>query len=308
MRFALGFVLLLAPALAQPFIDAKLVDYFSLTPAQSASLVSARTDFSTYLGQKQARLGDIQRAIADARNSESPDPADIGRLYVEYEGILREILVRAAGWNGSAAAFLTSEQASKLNALKRASSISQLIFEAQLTNLIGPTVTSTPSALARNNYSGSSAISVSSSLQGYLGLSNGEVSAMQNTLLSAYRDSAALQYQIDLANLAAQRELRKITIDPLTVGLIVTQMDAAFANQTSGSAQIRKDLLAALTPAQLQMLRVLDDLAAVLPLASTASCAGLLALDLRNLTLAPGGAVVLDVNQLPGFYIRCYLY
>ena len=302
-------MLFLARAFAQLDIDTQLTDYFLFTPAQSASLAAARTGFSTYLNEKQIRLRDIQRAVVDARNIPSPDPADIGRLYVEYEVILRGILMRAAAWNASTAALLTNEQLAKLNALKRSTSSYPLIVEAQYTDLIGPTDSGTQGSTAQGNSFGTYITPYLSSLvQGYLDLSGEQASAMQNILIRAYRDSATLDYQISLASLRAEQELLKEIIDPLTVGLIVTQMDAAYAVDPSSRAKLRKDLLALLDPPQLQALRTLEDIAKVLPLTSAASCTGLLPLDFRTLTLAPRGAVAFNVNQLPDLYIGCYLY
>ena len=308
MRLSIGFLLTLAVSLAQSPIDPDVVNYLALSSGQSAALAQAAVDFNIYTQAKQTRLNQLSGAIQAARALRSPDLADIGRLYIEYELILRDAVSQAIKWRSNSSALLAADQSEKLKTLRRANGLSDVISYAQSVDLIGNPYfggsSSTSSAFGRffNFYLPDR---IYPALQNHLSLANEQVNAIVQVLQQYNGGSSRLFLQMDQANSAAQLELVKSAMDPLLVGRIISNMDSDLITLPGGLAQLRTQLLPLLTVSQRMALSDLDDLSQLMPLLNGAVCMGLLTPNRPSLTVVTEGAVAFDVNRPPLLDFGC---
>jgi len=311
MRVIIGFFFSLVWALAESTYQTPLAAYLGLTGAQSDALERGYGDFNDFAAARQARLDQLSIAISYARAAAYPDLADIGRLYLEYEVILRDAVAHADAWHSTAVAILTAPQVAKLENIRRSYDLYDQINWAQTANLIGPVdggLIATPPLFDQYNVYPTLNPYAAYQLQAYLGLSDTQIRTLVDILYPELIKASDIYSQIVDSEGKVGLELTKDAPDPITIGQLITGMDAAAAQPTAGRAQIREALLAQLTPAQRKLVAQLDEFLKGVNLVQPATCLALVAPQLNQTTVTASGAIAFNVNQVPRLDFGCGSY
>lgn len=123
------------PAFARMF-PAQLGEFLSLTSGQADSVIRLNTDYNRYTAEKQARMAQVQRELAEETARPQLDPMALGLRYVELETIRRELNDQLRQTRADIAATLTDAQKPRIKTLEDAAGLQPLIAEAQCYNLI----------------------------------------------------------------------------------------------------------------------------------------------------------------------------
>ena len=147
MRMTLPVLFLCAAALvaqgpppqpgAAPPLDA-VKQALGLTDAQITQLQQLQRDRAQAVQPIFQQMQTRQTSLADALKATAPDPAAVGRLVVEMEGLRKQIRDSSEKYQKQAVATLTAAQQTKLKALEDAAKLRDAIGQATALNLLVP--------------------------------------------------------------------------------------------------------------------------------------------------------------------------
>ncbi len=122
------------PPIRQPW--QQLTRYLELTPDQQTGLLRLQAEWQRYLIEKQRRVGDVERELAQETNAKAPDPLSLGLRYAELEAICREARDKDNQNMLSARKLLTAPQTAKLQTLESVYALLPVVGEAGQANLL----------------------------------------------------------------------------------------------------------------------------------------------------------------------------
>ncbi len=142
IRTSLGATVLLAasavaqmmPPVRQPFPQLK--QFLTLTDAQINALQANLEAEARAVADKQTRIFELHKEIAEETAKQRPDASAIGTRYVEIEMICRELRDRGDDLQKTNLAVLTPEQKAKLKTLEDAQKLWPTVMEAQSARLL----------------------------------------------------------------------------------------------------------------------------------------------------------------------------
>ena len=142
MRCLLLIVAVAASLSAQPTNPpivpfSQLRAYLGLSDSQFQGFVQSNNEYSTFLNQKQARVAQVQREIAELTAASPLDPQGLGLRYAELETICRQQRDKAEEIGRRNRATLTDAQKVKMAALEEAVKLLPIYNEAQAMGLTG---------------------------------------------------------------------------------------------------------------------------------------------------------------------------
>lgn len=114
----------------------QLARYLELTAEQQAGLLRLQTEWRRYLLEKQRRVAEVERELAQETNAKVPDPVSLGVRYAELEAICREARDHDNQTIEGARKLLTAPQLTKLQSLEAAYALLPVIAEADSAGLM----------------------------------------------------------------------------------------------------------------------------------------------------------------------------
>lgn len=114
----------------------QLARYLELTAEQQTGLFRLQTEWRRYLLEKQRRVAEVERELAQETNAKVPDPVSLGVRYAELEAICREARDRDNQTMQEARKLLTAPQLTKLQSLEAAYALLPVIAEADSAGLV----------------------------------------------------------------------------------------------------------------------------------------------------------------------------
>ncbi|MCZ2078622.1 MAG: hypothetical protein LC130_26960 [Bryobacterales bacterium] len=144
MKFSFPATLLAlcASAWAQPnpfygVLYPQLQEFLQLTDSQLNAILEANRQYSEWAFEKQRRIADVQREIAEETAKSPLDPMALGVRYAEVETICREVKDRGTELEKASVTVLTDAQKTKLKTLEDALKLFPAITQAQSARLLG---------------------------------------------------------------------------------------------------------------------------------------------------------------------------
>ncbi|NWF83416.1 MAG: hypothetical protein HXY18_06270 [Bryobacteraceae bacterium] len=122
------------PPIRMPY--PQLTRYLELTAEQQTGLFRLQAEWHRYLIEKQRRVGEVERELAQETNAKVPDPVALGVRYAELEAICREARDRDSQTMQNARKLLTAPQLTKLQTLEAAYALLPVIAEADSAGLM----------------------------------------------------------------------------------------------------------------------------------------------------------------------------
>ncbi|MBI2687797.1 MAG: hypothetical protein HYX27_15915 [Acidobacteria bacterium] len=130
--FAVGSAFAQTPREFVPEIQA----YLGLSNEQMAKLNMQNRELSQWVGDRQNRISQVQREIAEETAKSPLDPGALGVRYAEVESIRREIKERTDKQIVANVALLTDPQKAKLKALEEALKLQSTGSQAKAIRLL----------------------------------------------------------------------------------------------------------------------------------------------------------------------------
>ncbi len=112
--------------------------YLGLTEAQVRGLQQILQQEMRALQSIHEEIGQKQSALRDQLRSGHADPAALGRLLLEIEGLKARVLQARSGFQAQARNLLTETQKTKLNKLEEAAALDEEIRQAVQLHLLAP--------------------------------------------------------------------------------------------------------------------------------------------------------------------------
>jgi hypothetical protein len=143
LSFSATLLLIGASAWAQPnpfygvLPHQQLQEFLQLTDSQVNAILEANRQYSEWAFEKQRRIADVQREIAEETAKSPLDPMALGVRYAEVETICREVMDRVTELEKANVNLLTDAQKAKLKTLEDALRLFPAITQAQSARLLG---------------------------------------------------------------------------------------------------------------------------------------------------------------------------
>ncbi|MCZ2078564.1 MAG: hypothetical protein LC130_26660 [Bryobacterales bacterium] len=118
-------------------VYSQLQQYLQLTDSQLTAILEANRQYSEWAFEKQRRIADVQREIAEETAKSPLDPMALGVRYAEVETICREVKDRGTELEKANVNLLTDAQKTKLKTLDDALKLFPAITQAQSARLLG---------------------------------------------------------------------------------------------------------------------------------------------------------------------------
>ncbi|MBK9165841.1 MAG: hypothetical protein IPM24_00055 [Bryobacterales bacterium] len=122
------------PVLTGPFGQVK--DFLRLSDSQLQVIVEQNGEFGRWASDKQGRIWQVQREIAEETRREPLDPGALGIRYAEIEAICREARTKSAELVARNGAVLNEDQKARLGILEEAMKLAPVILEGQRVHLL----------------------------------------------------------------------------------------------------------------------------------------------------------------------------
>lgn len=148
---------------------AQVKQFLQLSDSQVQSILVNNDDDNRWAVEKQARMLQVQRELAEETAKDPLDPGALGIRYAEIEMICRQMRDRVKEGRAKNLAVLSADQRTRLKVLEDALALAPTIAEAQFVNLVGGLNAASPL------YTGS----FTSTAGGYIGAVIGSVNGCQ---------------------------------------------------------------------------------------------------------------------------------
>ena len=288
MRLSLFIFLLCAAAQAQQ----GLRTFLALTPAQITQVQQSNAILDQFVSAKQQRSGQIYQDLNQEYTKPAPDPFVLGQRYQELAAISRDIAAQQAAVQVKISALLATVQKTQVQQIAVSAVQIALVTDASCVDLayIIPTladrlgnfdllttvrITVPSAAFLRTNsssYNGCSSV-FPISIRTFLTLTDAQVSALQNILLSYKSLNARKQSRIFDVQIEIRDETAKLAPDPIALGIRYAELSEIAQELTQADIQSHAAAAAILSQTQAIALQQLTNSALLTPyIAPAESC------------------------------------
>ena len=279
---------------------ATLTQYLNLSTAQKTAITKLTSDYAIYLRGQESQRNTLNQQLAQFYAAGSPDPVQIGTLYVQIEMINRDEAAHQSTLAAQIAAQLTSAQAALIPPLSQSITLTPLFQDASCGFLMSYTspvgfgvgILGVPTYAQRSGdfsfisnlpyippapsatFCGSQVFPIS--IREYLSLTDAQISALANASAGYNSYYAKMQDQTNDLSINIRDETAKPSPDPAALGFFYASLASIGQNIQNQGIALRQQALTLLSDPQKATLKSLQDSAALQPLAYQALVCGLL--------------------------------